>query len=59
MLQYLDAELETRTGLSKQTRGIDADALPLGGHLKAAAEQQKVRHTQAQHQMDVSGTRWA
>jgi len=27
MLQYLDAELETRTGLSKQTQGIDADAL--------------------------------
>lgn len=27
MLQYLDAELEGRTGLSKQTQGIDADAL--------------------------------
>ena len=27
MLQYLDAELETRTGLSKQTQGIDANAL--------------------------------
>jgi hypothetical protein len=27
MLQYLDAELESRTGLSKQTQGIDADAL--------------------------------
>jgi hypothetical protein len=27
MLQYLDAELETRTGLSKQSQGIDADAL--------------------------------
>lgn len=27
MLQYLDAELETRTGLAKQTQGIDADAL--------------------------------
>jgi hypothetical protein len=27
VLQYLDAELETRTGLSKQTQGIDADAL--------------------------------
>jgi hypothetical protein len=27
MLQYLDAELETRTGLGKQTQGIDADAL--------------------------------
>jgi hypothetical protein len=27
MMQYLDAELETRTGLSKQTQGIDADAL--------------------------------
>jgi hypothetical protein len=27
MLQYLDAELETRTGLSRQTQGIDANAL--------------------------------
>ena len=27
MMQYLDAELETRTGLAKQTQGIDADAL--------------------------------
>jgi hypothetical protein len=27
MLQYIDAELETRTGLSKQSQGIDADAL--------------------------------
>jgi len=27
MLQCLDAELETRTGLSKQTQGIDANAL--------------------------------
>jgi hypothetical protein len=27
MLQYLDAELETRTGLSKQSQGIDANAL--------------------------------
>src|SRR4029077_13600928 len=27
MLQYLDAELETRTGLAKQTQGIDANAL--------------------------------
>jgi len=27
MMQYLDAELETRSGLSKQTQGIDADAL--------------------------------
>lgn len=27
MLGYLDAELETRTGLSKQSQGIDADAL--------------------------------
>jgi hypothetical protein len=27
MLQYLDAELETRTGLVKQTQGVDADAL--------------------------------
>src|SRR5579872_4611093 len=27
MLQYLDAELETRTGLAKQSQGIDADAL--------------------------------
>jgi hypothetical protein len=27
MLQYLDAELETRTGLSKQTQGLDANAL--------------------------------
>jgi hypothetical protein len=27
MMQYLDAEAETRTGLSKQTQGIDADAL--------------------------------
>jgi hypothetical protein len=27
MLQYLDAELEMRTGLSKQTQGIDANAL--------------------------------
>lgn len=27
MMQYLDAELETRTGVSKQTQGIDADAL--------------------------------
>jgi hypothetical protein len=27
MLQYLDAELETRTGLSKQAQGIDANAL--------------------------------
>jgi hypothetical protein len=27
MLRYLDAELETRSGLSKQSQGIDADAL--------------------------------
>jgi hypothetical protein len=27
MLQYLDAELETRTGLAKQSQGIDANAL--------------------------------
>jgi hypothetical protein len=27
MLQYLDAELETKTGLSKQSQGIDANAL--------------------------------
>ena len=27
MLQYLDAELETRTGVTKQTQGIDANAL--------------------------------
>ena len=27
MLQYLDSELETRTGVSKQTQGIDANAL--------------------------------
>jgi hypothetical protein len=27
MLQYLDAELETRTGVSKQTQGVDANAL--------------------------------
>jgi hypothetical protein len=27
MMQYLDAELETRTGLAKQTQGIDANAL--------------------------------
>jgi hypothetical protein len=27
MLQYLDAELESRSGLSKQSQGIDADAL--------------------------------
>jgi len=27
MLQYLDAELETRTGLGKQAQGIDANAL--------------------------------
>ncbi len=27
MLQYLDAELEVRTGLSKQSQGIDANAL--------------------------------
>src|SRR5882724_4856115 len=27
MLQYLDAELETRSGLSKQSQGIDANAL--------------------------------
>jgi hypothetical protein len=27
MLQYLDAELEARSGLSKQSQGIDADAL--------------------------------
>jgi hypothetical protein len=27
MLQYLDAELETRSGLARQTQGIDADAL--------------------------------
>lgn len=27
MMQYIDAELETRTGLSKQTQGIDANAL--------------------------------
>ncbi len=27
MLQYLDAELETRTGLARQTQGIDANAL--------------------------------
>jgi hypothetical protein len=27
MLQYLDAELETRTGLAKQAQGIDANAL--------------------------------
>jgi hypothetical protein len=26
-LQYLDAEIETRTGVSKQTQGIDANAL--------------------------------
>ena len=27
MMQYVDAELETRTGLSKQSQGIDANAL--------------------------------
>jgi hypothetical protein len=27
MLQYLDAELETKTGVSKQSQGIDANAL--------------------------------
>jgi hypothetical protein len=27
MMQYIDAELETRTGLSMQSQGIDADAL--------------------------------
>ncbi len=27
MLQYIDAELETRSGLSRQSQGIDADAL--------------------------------
>ena len=27
MLQYIDAELETRSGLSKQSQGIDANAL--------------------------------
>jgi len=27
MMQYVDAELETRTGLAKQTQGIDANAL--------------------------------
>ena len=27
MLQYIDAELETRTGLSRQSQGIDANAL--------------------------------
>jgi hypothetical protein len=27
MLQYIDAELETRTGLSKQSQGVDANAL--------------------------------
>lgn len=27
MMQYLDAELETRTGLSKQSQGLDANAL--------------------------------
>jgi hypothetical protein len=27
MLQYLDAEVESRTGVSKQTQGIDANAL--------------------------------
>jgi predicted phage tail protein len=27
MLQYLDAELETRTGLAKQSQGIDTNAL--------------------------------
>ena len=27
MLQYLDAELETRTGVSKQAQGLDANAL--------------------------------
>jgi hypothetical protein len=27
MMQYLDAELETRTGVSRQTQGIDANAL--------------------------------
>src|SRR5215470_15055231 len=27
MMQYLDAELEVRTGLSRQSQGIDADAL--------------------------------
>lgn len=27
MMQYLDAELESRTGLSKQSQGIDANAL--------------------------------
>ena len=26
-LQYLDADLESKTGVSKQTQGIDADAL--------------------------------
>lgn len=27
MMQYIDAELETRTGLSKQSQGLDANAL--------------------------------
>ena len=27
MMQYIDAELETRTGLSRQSQGIDANAL--------------------------------
>jgi hypothetical protein len=27
MLQYIDAELEARSGLSKQSQGIDANAL--------------------------------
>lgn len=27
MVQYLDAELETRTGVSRQTQGVDANAL--------------------------------
>jgi hypothetical protein len=27
MMQYIDAELETRTGLSKQSQGVDANAL--------------------------------
>lgn len=27
MMQYLDAELESKTGLSKQSQGLDADAL--------------------------------
>jgi hypothetical protein len=27
MMQYLDAELETKTGVTKQGQGIDANAL--------------------------------